>query len=206
MVTVSIDGREAAVSAGTTLLDAARGLGIEMPTLCHDEHLTPWGGCRVCLVEVGFAAAPGRTRLLPACSTRVEDGMAVRTATERVSEARKFILQLLLSRSPDAPRIQELARLHGAVGADGSPPDPIANYPLRRVQRSEDTRCIRCGLCVRVCAEIPRRHAISFEGRGMKRRVLSPFNKVAETCIGCGSCAYVCPTKTITIEEAGASG
>ena len=202
MVTLSIDGRESAVPAGTSLLDAARGLGIEIPTLCHIEQLTPSGGCRICLVEVGLGAAPGRIRLMPACSTRAEEGMVVQTATARIAEARRFVLQLLLSRSPDAPQLQELARLHGAVAADGSPQGRIAEYLLLRVQRSEDTRCIRCGLCVRACAEIPQRHAISFEGRGMKRRVVSPFRKVAETCIGCGSCAYVCPTKTISIEEA----
>jgi bidirectional [NiFe] hydrogenase diaphorase subunit len=206
MVTIRIDGRESAVPDGTSLLDAARELGIEIPTLCHHEHLTPSGGCRICLVEVGIGAAIGRTRLMPACSTRASEGMEVQTGTTRVVESRRFVLQLLLSRSPDAPRLQELARQHGAVAADGSSQGRTAEYLLMRVKRTEDTRCIRCGLCVRACAEIPQRHAISFEGRGMKRKVESPFRKVAETCIGCGSCAYVCPTKTITIEEAVAQG
>ncbi|OHD70319.1 MAG: hypothetical protein A2177_04110 [Spirochaetes bacterium RBG_13_68_11] len=202
MVNVSIDGRETAVPTGTTILETARGLGVTIPTLCHHEHLSPYGGCRVCLVEVAPASAPERARLMPACITHVEEGTTVRTDTPRVVQARTFVVLLLLSRSPDAPPLQELARSLGVLPAEGSPPGRLADYLLQRAQRSEDTRCIRCGLCVRACAEVPQRHAISFEGRGMKRRVVSPFRKVAETCIGCGSCAFVCPTHTITIEEA----
>ena len=106
-----------------------------------------------------------------------------------------------VSRCPESETLQQLAVELG-VPEDHSRLDPVGAYLLDRAPRPEDTVCIRCGLCVRVCAEITERHAISFKGRGMKRKVVSPFAKVAESCIGCGSCAYVCPTNAITIEEA----
>jgi NADH dehydrogenase/NADH:ubiquinone oxidoreductase subunit G len=108
----------------------------------------------------------------------------------------------MLARCPDS---EELRTIAGTLGVDVSHPESlglVGDYLLSLPRRTEETKCIRCGLCVRVCAEVPQRHAISFSGRGLKRRVVSPFAKVADSCIGCGSCAYVCPTKTITIEPA----
>jgi NADH dehydrogenase/NADH:ubiquinone oxidoreductase subunit G len=81
--------------------------------------------------------------------------------------------------------------------------DTVAEYLLVRSPRREPTRCILCALCVRVCAQVPERHALSLSKRGIQRKAISPFGKVAETCIGCGSCVYVCPTKTVKVEEAG---
>ncbi len=199
---IRIDDLELELDDKVTLLNAARNLDIKIPTLCHNDKLTPWGGCRVCLVEVATEQAPDRARLLPACCTFAEDDMVVTTSSERVRGARQFVIELLLSRCPESEEIKVLARELGVPVDDPSQLDIVGEYLLQRAPRVEGTKCIRCGLCVRVCAEITERHAISFKGRGMKRKVVSPFEKVADTCIGCGSCAYVCPTNTITIEEA----
>ncbi len=198
MATISIDDRRLEFQPPMTILEGARKLGIPIPTLCFNEHLTPYGGCRICLVEV---SAAGRGRLLPACATPAEDGMSVITASERVQEARKFIIELLLSRAPDSPELQVIAKSLGVDPAGAL--DPVAEYLLVRSPRREPTRCILCALCVRVCAQVPERHALSLSKRGIQRKAISPFGKVAETCIGCSSCVYVCPTKTVKVEEAG---
>ena len=198
MATISIDDRRLEFQPPMTILEGARKLGIPIPTLCFNEHLTPYGGCRICLVEVSVA---GRGRLLPACATPAEDGMSVITASERIQEARKFVIELLLSRAPDSPELQAIAKSLGVDPAGAL--DPVAEYLLVRSPRREPTHCILCALCVRVCAQVPERHALSLSKRGIQRKAISPFGKVAETCIGCSSCVYVCPTKTVKVEEAG---
>lgn len=201
MPTITIDGKPLEFDEKLTILEAAGRLRIRIPTLCHNEHLTPYGGCRVCLVETASRQTPGRSRLLPACTAPAEDGMSVSTDTPRVLEARRFILELLLARSPDSEKIKTLAAEAGVV--PGSPElDVVGQYLTQRAPRREATNCILCGLCVRVCQQIPQRHALSLSRRGIERRVKTPFEKVAESCIGCGSCAYLCPTKTITVEPA----
>ena len=197
MATMTIDGRQLEFQPPMTILEAAGKLGIKIPTLCFNKHLSPYGGCRVCLVEV---ASAGRGRLLPACASPAEDGMTVVTSSERVQQARRFVIELLLSRAPESPEMQAIAREHG-VDPSGSL-DTVASYLLQRAPRREPTNCILCAQCVRVCAQVPERHALSLSKRGIVRRAVSPFGKVAESCIGCGSCAYVCPTKTVKVEEA----
>lgn len=199
---IRIDDLELELDDKVTLLNAARSINIKIPTLCHNDKLTPWGGCRVCLVEVATEQAPDRARLLPACCTFAADDMVVTTSSERVRGARQFVIELLLSRCPESAEIKVLARELGVPVDDPSQLDIVGEYLLQRAPRTDNTKCIRCGLCVRVCAEITERHAISFKERGIKRKVVSPFEKVADTCIGCAACAYVCPTNTITIEEA----
>ena len=113
----------------------------------------------------------------------------------------RFIIELLLVRTPHSPRLRALGEQLG-VKADASGRDIVGDYLLKRAPKRPETDCILCGLCVRACAEIPMRHAISFAARGMDRAVDTPFHKVAESCIGCGACAHVCPTDAITIEAA----
>jgi bidirectional [NiFe] hydrogenase diaphorase subunit len=204
MKRLTIDEATVEAPDGATVLEAARIAGIRIPSLCHNDRLSHHGGCRVCLVEIASESAPDRTRLMPACCSAAESGYIVRTATRRVIASRRFVLQLMLSRSPDLEILQELLKEAEALSEPGGE-DIIGSYLLGRAPKTEETRCIRCSQCVRTCAEIVERNAISFEGRGMGRRVTSPFKKIAPTCIGCGACAYVCPAKTITIEEAAVS-
>ena len=202
MAIITIDGKELEFEDKLTILEAAKKLQIKIPTLCYNEHLSPFGGCRICLVEAAAKAAPKRTRLVPACTAPAEDGMIVGTDSQRVLDSRRFIIELFLSRCPESEQIQKLAAEMG-VDPDGSELDVLGRYLLHRAPKRESTNCILCALCVRVCQQIPERSALSFKGRGITRKVTMPFEKVAESCIGCSSCAYVCPTNAITIEEAG---
>ena len=201
MAKITIDGKELEFDEGLTILEAAKKLQIKIPTLCYNEHLSPYGGCRICLVEAATRAAPKRSRLVPACTASAEDGMIVVTDSDHVLDSRRFIIELLLSRCPESEQIREMAAEMG-VGPDSSNLDVVGHYLLHRAPKRESTNCILCSLCVRVCQQIPQRSALSLKERGIGRKVTPPFERVAESCIGCGSCAYVCPTKTITIEEA----
>ncbi len=201
MIKVTIDGKVLELEQPASILEAARRLGISIPTLCSHEHLSPFGGCRICLVEAAHESNPAAARLVPSCTAPAQDGMIVATASEAVLEARRFVIELLLSRAPQSPKLRALGEQLG-VRPDGAGLDTVGEYLVKRAPKRPEKSCILCGLCVRACAEIPMRHAISFAFRGMDRRVDTPFEKVAESCIGCGSCAYVCPTDAITVEAA----
>lgn len=185
MINFTINGRELQVEEGRTILEVALDEGIKIPTLCYHKELTPYGGCRLCLVEI---VGGGREGLEASCVYKVTEGLKVKTDTERVRKARKIVFELLLARCPDSETIKELAREYGVTGT--------------RIKLKKKENCILCGLCVRVCAEVSQRHAISFSGRGTKRMVQPAFNKISEKCIGCGACAYVCPVGRLKIEEA----
>ena len=114
--------------------------------------------------------------------------MTVKTDTERVRKTRKIVLELLLAQCPDSDKIKMITQEYG-----------ITKPQIKLKNKGE---CIQCGLCVRVCAEVVGMGAISFANRGTKRRVQTPFDKISDICIGCGACAYLCPTDAIKIEEA----
>lgn len=183
MVKLTIDGREVEVEEGATVLQAARRLGIEISTLCYHEALMPYGACRVCLVE---ASTHGRSRLITSCTYPAWEGIVVRTNSERVIKARRFIVELLLARCPNVKEIQELAEQVGVKATK---------------LKSTDEACILCGLCVRVCKDIIGKSAINFINRGIERKVETPFETNSEVCTGCGACAFVCPTGAIKIED-----
>jgi len=200
MVKLTIDGQETEVLEGTTVLEAARQINIKIPTLCYNRHLMPYGGCRMCLVEISQANSTRPPALAVSCAYPAENGAIVVTNTERVLKARKFVIQLMLAKCPDSDKLKELAEEYGISKDDKS--DVIGNYLLNRASNTTHTKCVLCGLCTRVCAELVGMSAISFSGRGSKRKVKTPFERISMTCIGCGACAYLCPTKAIKIEEA----
>ena len=176
MATISIDGKKFEFEQPLTILEAARKLQIKIPTLCHNEHLAPYGGCRICLVAAATRAAPGRSRLVPACTAPAEDGMVVSTDTLRVQDSRRFIIELLLSRCPESEMIREMAAQMG-VDPDGQNLDVVGQYLLKRSPRRAATNCILCGLCVRVCQQIPERYALSLKERGIYRKVTPPSRR-----------------------------
>ena len=196
MVTIKLNETQYEVEDGATVLEAARQNGIEIPTLCHNDYLKPYGGCRLCLVE-----QVGRPVLVPACTTIVSDGLEIKTESERIINSRKFVIMLLLSRCPSSEKLQQLARELDIPYDHENSLSRVGRYLLYRAPKRQETNCILCGLCVRVCQEITERHALSISQRGISRKVTPPFAKSAATCIGCAACAYACPTKTIIVEE-----
>ena len=199
MVELNIDGSDVKVDDGATVLDAARAAGIVIPTLCYHEALAPYGSCRVCLVEIEKKEWGGKTKLVAACTCIAESGLIVHTKSKKVTRARGVMIGLLLARAPESEVLKSLAQEYGIVAESE---DKTAAYLFNRAAKSEPTNCILCGLCVRVCAEFVGMNSTGFAGRGTTRAVTTPFGKVSDTCIGCGACAYLCPTQAIRIEQA----
>jgi len=183
MATLIIDGQEVHAEEGQTILEVARENGIEIPTLCYHPLLEPYGACRLCVVEI---VAGGRPGLQTSCTYPIEEGLEVLTRSPSVVEARRVILGLLLSRTPNVELIQDLAREYGIT----EPPFPTD---------TPDERCVLCGHCVRTCAELVKAHVLNFSERGIERRVGPPFLEKTRQCIGCGACTIMCPTGAIEI-------
>ncbi|MBW2525276.1 MAG: (2Fe-2S)-binding protein [Deltaproteobacteria bacterium] len=175
MINLVINGLDTSVEKGTTLLEAAQFLGFPIPTLCHMEGLSPYGACRLCVVEIGKEP---RSQLVTSCTYPAQEGLIVRTASSRVVRARKMILELLVASCPQSKTIQCLASAHEV-------------RQQRFKQEYED--CVLCGRCVRMCEEQMMGKAIGFRGRGQGRTIGTPFDMKSEECRLCGGCIHVCP-------------
>jgi predicted molibdopterin-dependent oxidoreductase YjgC len=185
MVTLTIDNRKIEVEEGTTVLEAAERLAVYIPTLCHEESLLPYGGCRLCVVEI---SRQGATELTTSCTRKAESAMVVKTFTERVLKVRQLVVELLLAEAPGSYELQELARKLGVA------------FPERLEPRGDDL-CILCGKCIRACREVVGVNAIDYAERGYVKKVASPFYKSSPDCIACGTCYYVCPTGAVAMHE-----
>lgn len=175
MIALTINGVAVRVEPGTTLLEAAQFLGFSIPTLCHMEGLTPYGACRLCVVEIGLAP---KSKLVTACTYPAEEGLVVRTASARVLRARKMVIELHLATCPQSKTIQDLAS--------------ALNVTQQRFQQEHED-CILCGRCVRMCEEQMVAKAIGFRGRGKTRSIGTPFDATSDACRRCGGCMQVCP-------------
>ena len=175
-IKLQIDGRDVSATEGMTVLDAARSVDIEIPTLCHHEQLEPYGGCRLCIVELEQG---GRSQLAVSCVYPVADGLVVRTRTDKIDRIRKTLLELLLAHAPDSPDLQALAVEYGA---DRDRFDKEASF------------CIHCGLCVRYCAEVKQAHAVGFIDRGIRKEISFIPEIAKKECNACKECFPLCPT------------
>ena len=175
-ILLQIDGREVKASEGMTVLEAAKSAGISIPTLCHHEKLEPFGGCRVCIVEV---EVNGRTKLVVSCVYPVEENIIVRTRSEKVNRIRKTIIELLMAHAPDSPQLQDLAQEYGA--------------DKDRFEK-ESSFCILCGLCVRYCAEVKKKNAVGYVDCGARREIRFIPEIASKECKDCMECFPLCPT------------
>ena len=204
MVQLTINNIRVNAEEGMTILDAAKSVGISVPTLCHLKDLVPTGACRICSVEV-----EGQRGLVPSCAFPIYDGMVVDTNSPRVRRARKTIVELLVENHPQDCLIcvrnkncelQDLSekyglREHRYVGETKDHAIDISSASMER----DPAKCILCGRCVRVCHEIQKVGAIDFTNRGFKSIVTTPYNKGLNVsdCILCGQCILVCPTAAL---------
>jgi bidirectional [NiFe] hydrogenase diaphorase subunit len=200
--TLKINGIDVGAREDETILELAQENGVFIPTLCHMEGLSEWGGCRLCMVEI-----KGSNRLMPACMTYAEEGMEVVTDSERLHKYRQMILSMLFSERNHVCSVcvsnghcdlqfmaDKLGLTHVGV--------PYLN-PVLPVDASHDyfimdhNRCILCQRCVRVCREIEGAYTKGTLGRGVDTRVITDLNEpwgLAESCTSCGKCVQVCPT------------
>jgi NADH dehydrogenase/NADH:ubiquinone oxidoreductase subunit G len=191
VVHFSVDDKDVAVSNGQTIYEALQrqpGMG-NIPALCYHPSVRPYGACRLCTVEVSEDGGKN-FRFVASCLYPVKEGVVVKTNTERVRNLRKGIIELLLARCPNTKVLQELAEEYGVE----KPRFALGDHD-----------CILCGLCVRACQEIIGKSAISLVNRGIYKEVAAPFYayELGEECIGCGDCAFVCPTGAIKMGENG---
>jgi len=202
ILSIRIDGELVKGTEGQTILEAARAAGKYIPTLCYLEGLSAVGACRLCIVQ-----ASGTDRLLPACTTPVQDGMSVTTNSPRLAEYRRIAVELLLVErnhicsvcvSNGHCELQSMAQSLGVTHVRYP-----YNYPNLPVDMSHErfvldhNRCILCTRCVRVCAEVEGAHVWEITSRGIQARLVSDLNQAwgdATSCTSCGKCVQACPT------------
>jgi bidirectional [NiFe] hydrogenase diaphorase subunit len=178
MIKFTIDGRKVQAKPDWTILETARLNHIHIPTLCFHPALTPWGSCRLCVVELREGK---RGKIAPSCLTRPAPGLEVFTDSARVQNVRRWVLEMLLAECPASREIKDLAARYGVTSTRFEITDPLEE-------------CLRCGRCVAVCHEVVGVQALTFGSRGVKKKLETPYRIPNNACIGCGCCVSVCPT------------
>jgi len=204
MVNLTINGREVQARPGQTILEAAQDAGIEIPTLCHDPRLEPYGACRMCLVEVEGARGP-----MASCGTAVREGMQVQTHSEKILRIRKFVMELLLTNHPlDCPvceaagdcLLQDYAYEYLVDMVPWGWRGPLAGDPGTHPNIAHfGPRCILCGRCVRICREVMSIGCWGYLNRGYESEVDTPYRLPLQDvgCVSCGQCVSTCPVGAI---------
>jgi len=205
MLAASIDGREVSVPEGTTILQACRSLGVDTPTLCYLETLTPVNVCRVCVVEV-----EGSRVLVPACSRKVEPGMKIHTDSDRVRASRRVVLEFLASSvdmSLTAPEVKGWMERYGAQPQRFGPSVATVRQPVKvdnELYVRDYSRCILCYKCVEACGvDAQNTFALGVAGRGFDAHIATEFETPLpdSACVYCGNCIGVCPTGALMFKS-----
>lgn len=205
-VNLTIDGKAVSVPAGTTLWEAARELGIDIPVLCHNPRLEPVGVCRMCVVDIGERV------LAASCVRECAEGMKVTTQSDKVLRQRRVLTQLLLSDYPEQSlrdratgqdellnlaRQQQIDRIPFPDGASGHPRGADLSSPVIAVDHQA---CILCDRCIRACDDLQHNDVIGRTGKGYTARIAfdldTPMGE--STCVSCGECMAACPTGALT--------
>jgi formate dehydrogenase (NADP+) alpha subunit len=207
-VSLKIDGQQVTAPADTTVLQAARSAGIYVPTLCHDDDLEPYGACRLCIVEID-----GMRGLPTACTTKVADGMVVRTDTENVNKVRRMVCELLIADHPgdclscSSNQHCELQKVASYLGMAMQRLDKMRRTAIMDTSNPffvrDMSKCVLCGRCVRTCEELRGLGAITLAGRGFESRITTCGDlPVAESiCESCGECVARCPVGALAVKD-----
>lgn len=209
MVKITINNEEYEFPAGTMLIDAARSLGITVPTLCHDKRMKPTSSCRMCVMDIGG-------RLQTSCSTVIWDGMVVESDNQKVKNARREVVDLLYSNHPqdcltcDASgscKLQDYCYDYGVTKGSYRSENNTTKYPIDTESSPffnyDPNKCIKCGKCVQMCDTLQRNHALTMENRGFESRMSTAFDKGFDysTCVSCGNCVAVCPVGALEVKK-----